>query len=209
MTLAQRLPRLGERGVANALRSVSFGGDHQRPHQRHLSTQRHLDVAPTGQLQHGARVPLGLLSRNVPRHARDCDDLGVWAGAGVEQCERVVDPGVDVDDDLGHGSVSMVHDRMVSVSFEDVWEYRLPSMGGVLAALPTPSSATAGDSQVRVPHDGSLDELADKSWVRSVIIETSATASVSLPQIVEMIVLGHDSVTRALLDHLPNLELLA
>ncbi len=69
------------------------------------------NVGAPGERQHGARVARGLIKIDVAGDGRDADEARAWAGAGagVEQAERVVDAGVDVDDQGrrigGHGDL--------------------------------------------------------------------------------------------------------
>ncbi len=100
----------------------------------------------------------------------------------------------------------------MTIGFEVIWKHRLPS-GQERDLLPTAAAAGADDRQVLVPHGDhrdapavSLDELADKPWVESVVAEWPCTASVALPGVRSLISLHADRTTRQLLDRLPNLE---
>ena len=81
-------------------------------HERHLATERHLDVAATGQLQHGPGVDADLARVDVARDAGDGPDVGLGRGAGVQQREAVVDAGVAVDEQRARSWSTVTH-RMV------------------------------------------------------------------------------------------------
>ena len=94
----QRRRRLGQLGVAEAARAVGLGGDLERPQQRRRAPGGHLDLAAARELEHGAGVSLGVDEGGVARQAGHGDELGVRARARVQQRQRVVDPGVDVEE---------------------------------------------------------------------------------------------------------------
>jgi hypothetical protein len=73
--------------------------------------------------------------------------------------------------------------RRVTVTFEDAWCRRLPGPDVLAQQLPTIDEATADDRQVvvfnpvsprgsgrRTDPPASLDGLADKPWVESVVL---------------------------------------
>jgi hypothetical protein len=104
----------------------------------------------------------------------------------------------------------------VTVTFEDSWQRRLPAPADLPGLLPTIEAATESDRQVAVlPRSNrddppvSLDGLAAKPWVDSIVLGWDATASVPLPGLRSLIALPMHSCDAATYRHLPNLEQLA
>lgn len=104
------------------------------------------------------------------------------------------------------------------ITFEDVWE-RLVPPADERWTLPTVESAGPPDRQVLVPHAGdphlrpsgdappaSLDPLAGKPWVDSVVAEWPCEARVELPGIRSFFALHTFPVSGGLLAKLPNLR---
>ena len=72
--------------------------------ERLLAPEGDLDVGPAGELEDRPRVALDLAGVDVAADAGHGDELGLGRGAGVEQRERVVDAGVDVEDQRDRSS---------------------------------------------------------------------------------------------------------
>ena len=94
---------MAETAVAVGLR----GGDRGAA-QRGLGTDGHLDVGPTGQVQHRSRVQGAVPGGRVASRGRDGHELGADTQAvgadEVEQGAGIVDAGVDVGEEAGgHG----------------------------------------------------------------------------------------------------------
>lgn len=109
----------------------------------------------------------------------------------------------------------------MDVTFEDLWEgaESLPTSAALVELLPSVESATESDRQVRVSHPGgeptqsgtthppaSLDGLASKPWVESVVLRWDALASVPLPGIRSLFALHQTGCDEGTLSNLPNLE---
>jgi hypothetical protein len=96
---SERVGSAAERRVPDSARPVRLRRHLEGPDERHRPSERNLDIGSAGQLQDGPCV-LGDLDRvDIARHAGDGDDLSFGRGAGVEEREAVVDPGVDVEDE--------------------------------------------------------------------------------------------------------------
>lgn len=106
----------------------------------------------------------------------------------------------------------------MSVTFEDIWEYRMPP-AEELRQLPEIDAVVPGDRQVLVPHPGdprlrpsvdappaSLERLADTPWVDSVVAEWPCRSAVELPGIRSLFNIHAFQVTRQLLARLPDLQ---
>jgi hypothetical protein len=138
------------------------------------------------------------------------------------QC--IVDAGVDVENEryllIAHGPSIGARMRRVTITFEDAWHRRLPAPEELPGLLPNIDNATPDDRQVAVyapPTLGtaearneppaSLDGLADKPWIESVVLGWRAQAHVALPGVRSLIGLHMFSdVDGPALAHLPNLE---
>ena len=99
------------------------------------------------------------------------------------------------------------------ISFEDVWEGRLPPPQQRRAMLPALADARAADRQVLVPNLGdraappiAIDGLASGPGVESLVAEWSCTSSTDLPAVRTLISFAASRTRRELLDRLPNLE---
>lgn len=106
--------------------------------------------------------------------------------------------------------------------FEDFWAHPLAEAQDVVAHVPSIGSAGPTDAQVGIAHpeardfDGSrrppqpvsLDPLASKPWVTSVVAASRITASVSLPQIRSLFITywWGDEPDESTIASLPNLE---
>ncbi len=95
----QRQDRIRRLRVAQAMRTMRLRRDLERAQQRQRAARRHGNVAVTGQLQHRERVARRVLERGVAGAARHGDEVGLGARTRVQQRERVVDAGVDVEDE--------------------------------------------------------------------------------------------------------------
>ena len=67
-------------------------------HERLRGAPRDLDVAAPGELEHRERVLGGVVDRDVAHHGGGADQVDLRRGDRVEERERVVDAGVDVQD---------------------------------------------------------------------------------------------------------------
>ena len=87
--------------VAEAARPVRLGRRLEPADERHLATERDLDVAAAGQLEDRQGVGRDLSRVDVAGDAGHRDQFGVGRRGGVQEGERVVDPRVDVEDQRG------------------------------------------------------------------------------------------------------------
>src|SRR5687768_1319448 len=109
----------------------------------------------------------------------------------------------------------------MQVTFEDVWDGtdRLPAPAALAEVLPTIESATDSDRQVAVRHPTgqsttskpkdspfSLDALASKPWVESVVLGWDAVATTQLPGVRSLLALPPYGCDETTLSNLPNLE---
>ena len=106
------------------------------------------------------------------------------------------------------------------VTFEDLWEgvESLPTPAALAALLPTVESATESDRQVLVSHPGgestpadasppvSLDALASKPWVESVVLGWDVVASTLLPGLTSLFAPYQHGCDEGTFSNLPNLE---
>ena len=108
MALRQRGGWRRQLRVAEAARAVRLGRRLERPDERHLAAERDLDVAAAGQLEDRQRVRGDLPRVDVAGDAGDRDQLGLGRGGGVEERERIVDAGIDIEDQrdaVGHAGI--------------------------------------------------------------------------------------------------------
>ena len=108
----QRMPRLVGRGqdrMAEAGLAVNFARVPHRDRDRRRRARPDGNVRPPRKRENGAGVSRRGRKRNVADDGRDAEDWRLVMGAGVEERERVVDAGVDVDDEglgrIGHEGI--------------------------------------------------------------------------------------------------------
>ena len=102
-----RLLGLGQDGMAEAAPAVDLARVLDRDRERGRRARPDGDVGAPGERENRPRVARRRGERNVADDRGDAEDLRLLVRAGVEQRQRVVDSGVDVDDEglggLGHG----------------------------------------------------------------------------------------------------------
>ena len=98
MALAQGPAGWRQLGMAEALRTVCLGRRLERLEERPVAPEGDLDIGPSGELEHRAGVPLDLVRVDVAADAGDRDQLRLGARDGIQERQRIVDPGVDVED---------------------------------------------------------------------------------------------------------------
>jgi hypothetical protein len=86
--------------MADPLRTVSLLGGAQRDDQWLAGAECNLDVRGAAERKPVQVVGRDLFHRNVAGGARNPQNLGFGAGKEIEKRQRVVDAGVDVDDEL-------------------------------------------------------------------------------------------------------------
>src|SRR5439155_6784447 len=101
MALAERTRRRRKLGVPQASGPVGFRSDLQAPDEGHLAAEGNLDLGPSCQLEDRARILGHLAGADVAGDAGDGDEVDLRRRTGVEQRERVIDPGVAVDEIRG------------------------------------------------------------------------------------------------------------
>ena len=75
-----------------------------RHHERPRGAGRHRHVLPPGQREHAQGVARRRLERQVARDRREREQLDLRAREREQDCDRVVDAGVAIDDERrGHG----------------------------------------------------------------------------------------------------------
>ena len=98
---------LGQDRMAEARLAVDLARVPDRDRQRGRRAGPDGNVGAPGKLENRPRVARRGGERNVADDRGDAEDLRLFVRAGVEQRQRVVDAGVDVDDEglgrLGHG----------------------------------------------------------------------------------------------------------
>src|SRR5688572_23043307 len=108
----------------------------------------------------------------------------------------------------------------MQVTFEDVWEGtdRVPTPAALAEVFPTIESATPTDVQVGIRHPtdeemsslgktpASLDPLASKPWVESVVLGWDAVAKTPLPGVRSLFALPPYGCDETTLSNLPNVE---
>ena len=115
--------------------------DLERADERPVGAQRHLDVGPAAELQHGARVALHVVEVDVAGHAGDGHELRLGRGAGVEQRQAVVDAGVDVEDDRDRAREPLIGDARHEPGSTTTLAGHELQVDGQVAAGPRASSA--------------------------------------------------------------------
>src|SRR5688572_14145106 len=105
----------------------------------------------------------------------------------------------------------------MQVTFEDVWEGtdRVPTPAALAEVFPTIESATPTDVQVGIRHPtdeemsslgktpASLDGLASKPWVESVVLGRNAVATTPLPGVRSLFALPPYGCDETTLSNLP------
>ena len=104
---SRRLVRLGQNRMAEAGLAVNLARVPYRNGDRCRRARPDRDIRPPGKRHNRARVARRGRKGDVADHSGDAEDLRLVMRAGVEERERIVDAGVDVDDQrlgmLGHG----------------------------------------------------------------------------------------------------------
>ena len=100
-------PAIGRRqlGIPHPPRAVHLRGGAHRAGQGFVGALGHRDVSGSAKLEQAEVVFADLLYRNVSTGRGDADYVGFGAGQQVNQGQRIVDAGVDVDENRGlhHG----------------------------------------------------------------------------------------------------------
>src|SRR3979411_2333254 len=78
---------------------MDFRGGSQWAGQRFVGALRHRNAGDTTQLEQAQVVRANLLYPNISTGRGDADHVGVRAGQQVYQRKRVIDTGVDIDED--------------------------------------------------------------------------------------------------------------
>jgi hypothetical protein len=68
-------------------------------HERPVRTRGDGNVATPGEFEHADRIGGGLVERLVAGDGRDAEQLEFGRGEREQQCDRVVVPGIAVDED--------------------------------------------------------------------------------------------------------------
>ena len=89
------------RSIEPAL-AVHLGGDSELADERPAGAGHHRDVRPADVIKHPDRVGRGLLKRLVARDRGHAEQLELTACEREQQRDRVVVPGVAIEDDFGH-----------------------------------------------------------------------------------------------------------
>ncbi len=98
--LAERLvPRRRQRRAVEAAVAVDVRCDHQLPLERTIRAGRDRDVGATDEVEHAQRIRRRLLERLVAVDGGDPEQLDLRAREREEQRDRVVVPGIAVEDD--------------------------------------------------------------------------------------------------------------
>ena len=108
-----RLLRLGQDGVPEAAPAVDIARVLHLDRDRSRRARPDGDVGAPGERENRPRVARRRGKGDVADDRGDAEDLRLRMGAGVEQRQRVVDSGVDVDDEglggFGHGRQFSTH----------------------------------------------------------------------------------------------------
>ncbi len=91
--------RVGQNRMAEAGLAVNLARVPHRDRDRRRRARPDRDIRSPRKRQNRARVARRGGERNVADHGRDAEDLRLVMSAGVEERERIVDAGVDVDDE--------------------------------------------------------------------------------------------------------------
>ena len=103
---AGRGRRLRQRRPVQPALAVDVRGDDELPLERPVRAGRDRDVGPADELEHPQRVRGRLLQRLVAVRRRHAEELDLGAREREQQRDRVVVPGVAVEDDRrAHGEV--------------------------------------------------------------------------------------------------------
>ena len=108
---------LGQLGAVEARGTVDLGRDPQRPDERPVRAGGDGDVGPAREGQDAQRVAGRRLERRVPADRRDAEQVDLGSRDREEDGERVVVPGVAIEDDRpGHGgnAFGAAHARSVA-----------------------------------------------------------------------------------------------
>ena len=102
--------RRRQRRPVEAALAVDVRGDGELPYERPVGTGRHRHVGAADELEHADRVRRRLLERLVAVCRRHAEQLQLRAGERQQERDRIVVPGIAVEDDRSRHGASIAAD---------------------------------------------------------------------------------------------------